>query len=65
MVDPKGGMIELLHYKNPPSDDFEKKINSIGCSHVALTVDNLDRLYKSLRSKQSGIHKRSSVQRES
>ena len=41
-------MIELLEYRNPESPDFTKLINSIGCSHLALTVDNLELLYENL-----------------
>ena len=42
-------MIELLEYKNPQSPDFKKLINSVGCSHLALTVSNLEFLYKNLK----------------
>ena len=41
-------MIELLEYKEPKSKDFEKKINSIGCSHLAMTVDDIESVYKRL-----------------
>ena len=41
-------MIELLEYKEPKSKDFEKKINSIGCSHLAMTVYDIESVYKKL-----------------
>ena len=42
-------MIELLHYKShPKTHNKYSKINEIGCSHIALTVNNLDDLYKKL-----------------
>jgi catechol 2,3-dioxygenase-like lactoylglutathione lyase family enzyme len=44
-------MIELLDYKNPISYDPIKKINSIGCSHLALTVDNLREVYDDLQNR--------------
>ena len=53
--DKKGNLIELLYFKNPPN----KKINpqwkgntySKGFTHLALKVQNIDNLYKSLRKK--------------
>tara|TARA_B100000287_G_C20415296_1_gene695297 strand:- start:374 stop:811 length:438 start_codon:yes stop_codon:yes gene_type:complete len=45
MKDGDGGMIELLHYHSHPSTNVANKINKImkvGCSHFALTVDNID-----------------------
>ena len=41
-------MIELLEYKNPKSEDFTKRVNSIGCSHLALTVNDVQSLYEDL-----------------
>ena len=41
-------MVELLHYENPIPDDNLKKVNFIGCTHFALTVDNIDELYEDL-----------------
>lgn len=41
-------MIELLEYQTPKSYDHKKEINSIGCSHIALTVNNLELIYKTL-----------------
>ena len=42
-------MIELLGYQNPKSlDDKFRRINSIGCSHLAMTVDDIESVYKKL-----------------
>tara|TARA_R110000824_G_scaffold398310_1_gene602246 strand:- start:1265 stop:1693 length:429 start_codon:yes stop_codon:yes gene_type:complete len=44
-----GDMIELLYYhSHPEKPDMERKITQIGCSHIALTVPDLDQLYKKL-----------------
>tara|TARA_R100001129_G_scaffold186479_1_gene178388 strand:+ start:2733 stop:3161 length:429 start_codon:yes stop_codon:yes gene_type:complete len=44
-----GDMIELLNYKShPEKPDMSRKITQIGCSHIALTVPNLDNLYDKL-----------------
>jgi len=41
-----GDMVELLHYKSPRSIfNTIGPINTVGCSHIALTVDNLDEVY--------------------
>jgi catechol 2,3-dioxygenase-like lactoylglutathione lyase family enzyme len=42
-------MIELLYYTSPRSKDFTKKINSVGCSHIALTVEDIESLCAELR----------------
>jgi catechol 2,3-dioxygenase-like lactoylglutathione lyase family enzyme len=46
-------MIELLGYRIESTfgKDIEKKINDIGCSHLAMTVDNLDLTYDILTKK--------------
>ena len=44
----KEGMIELLQYFSHPgknTQNFIDKITKIGCSHFALTVENLDDTY--------------------
>jgi len=41
-------MIELLHYTNPVSDDYLKRVNFVGCSHFALSVSNIESLYEDL-----------------
>jgi catechol 2,3-dioxygenase-like lactoylglutathione lyase family enzyme len=45
------GMIELLHYLSHPNSEEQQlnyPITNIGCSHFALTVDDLDSLYERL-----------------
>jgi len=45
-----GDMIELLWYKShPEKPDMERKITQIGCSHFALTVSDLNRVYDRMR----------------
>ena len=52
LIIPEGGLIELLQYHSHPDlttsslGNFES--NRMGCSHVALTVDNLSKLYEKL-----------------
>ena len=44
-----GDMVELLCYKShPEKPDFSRQITMIGCSHIALTVENLDQTYQQL-----------------
>jgi len=46
-----GSLIELLEYKSHRNDNTKCKnelITTIGCSHFALTTDDLDYLYKKL-----------------
>ncbi len=50
-----GVSIELLQYLSHPSDEPQpKKACDVGCSHVALQVDDLETLYEKLRAE--GIH---------
>ena len=45
-----GNLIELLHFKSHVAViEKQRKIYSVGCSHVAFTVENLDEEYKRLR----------------
>tara|TARA_R100000152_G_C6748649_1_gene172272 strand:+ start:847 stop:1278 length:432 start_codon:yes stop_codon:yes gene_type:complete len=48
LKDQKGGMIELLQYLSHPHKINNDPINRIGCSHIAITVDNIDIMYKKL-----------------
>tara|TARA_Y100000593_G_scaffold83106_1_gene156472 strand:- start:775 stop:1218 length:444 start_codon:yes stop_codon:yes gene_type:complete len=51
LKDSNGGMIELLQYlSHPKLSDVNKinKINEIGCSHIAITVDDISNLYEKL-----------------
>tara|TARA_Y100000034_G_scaffold107696_1_gene137491 strand:+ start:4031 stop:4483 length:453 start_codon:yes stop_codon:yes gene_type:complete len=43
------GMIELLQYFSHPATEHNKdKITRVGCSHFALTVDDLDKTHEDL-----------------
>ena len=53
MSHPGGGQIELLHFKSHPKKREERKINDIGISHVAFTVDDVKLLHDDL--KNSGV----------
>ena len=44
LKDKLGGMVELLKYYSHPQDPIVHDITHIGCSHIALTVENLDNL---------------------
>jgi len=54
LIIPKGGLIELLQYHSHPDPDSingksrPSPSNNMGCSHVALTVQDLDELYTNL-----------------
>jgi len=42
-------MVELLWYEShPEKPDMERPITRIGCSHIAMTVENLDDTYERL-----------------
>ena len=44
-----GDMVELLNYQTHPElPDMDRPITRIGCSHFAMTVDNLDETYDRL-----------------
>ena len=46
-----GSILELLNYKSHPRLQEARAINDIGISHIAFTVDNIDRDYQRLREK--------------
>lgn len=48
LKDNNGGMIELLQYLSHPEKINNDPINRIGCSHIAITVENIDNMYKKL-----------------
>ena len=49
MSAPEGGMIELLHFHSHPDIEFwNGKPYSTGITHIALTVHNLNLIYKKL-----------------
>lgn len=49
LADKKGGIVELLCYKNQQDNKIEREINDLGLSHFALTVENLDNMYNKLK----------------
>lgn len=56
MVDGYDGLIELLHYRSHPKtkdENLSRDITDIGCSHFALTVEGLPKLYEQM--KQQGV----------
>jgi catechol 2,3-dioxygenase-like lactoylglutathione lyase family enzyme len=59
LIIPKAGLIELLQYHSHPDLDELSNVdrgtsNRLGCSHVALTVQDLSTLYQDLVS--NGYH---------
>ena len=46
MVLDTGDMVELLSYETNKRQGQTERINQIGCTHIALTVDNLDYTYE-------------------
>ena len=49
--DCNGGVIELLQYLSHPRDiNYNDDVARIGCSHIAITVDNVDDMYEKLTS---------------
>ena len=56
-----GSLIELLEYhSHPSSKPIRRSITEVGCSHFALTVDDLDNLY--YRMKENGVEFNSTPQ---
>ena len=49
MAVPDGQMIELLKYHAPESEQNNRRIYDIGLTHIAFTVDDLDREYDRLK----------------
>ena len=48
LKDSSNNMIELLQYISHPEKNNFDMITRVGCSHFALTVNNIDKLYKQL-----------------
>jgi len=48
-MDAGGSLIELLYFKSHPVGSQPRSITSLGCTHIALTVDNLDDCFKMLK----------------
>ena len=52
LSDKKGNMVELLKFKSHPDKDYWSGMPySTGVTHVALTVDDLESMYKNLNDK--------------
>jgi catechol 2,3-dioxygenase-like lactoylglutathione lyase family enzyme len=49
LVAPDGSILELLHYQSHPRPKTKMAINNTGISHVAYTVDDIDRDYERLK----------------
>ena len=43
--------LELISFKNPQKKKKKINVNSVGLTHFALTVKNLDKIYKNLNKK--------------
>jgi len=50
MASENESMIELLYFMSHPQKKNNSQINDIGCSHIALTIKNLDDLYNVMKS---------------
>src|SRR3989344_967420 len=48
MKAPDGNLIELLYFKSHPKKPENTYITGLGCSHIAFTVDNVEKEYKRL-----------------
>jgi glyoxylase I family protein len=53
LKDQKGAMIELLHFLSHPDEDpqsnMHRELSKIGCSHIAITVDDIHEMYLKLK----------------
>jgi len=56
LKDANNGMIELLYYYSHPKKAEQKDITHIGCSHFALTVEDLDSILEKLKRKNYDIN---------
>jgi len=50
MTCPDGQMIELLDFKSHKRERKKKEICDVGITHIALSVNNLDQCYQTLKS---------------
>ncbi len=48
MATDNGNLIELLYFHSHPNRGVEKKLHDIGLSHIAFTVDDIEKEYKRL-----------------
>lgn len=60
MIASNGDLIELLSYKSHPEKSLGKKICDMGYSHIAFTIDDIEREYRRLKKK--GVEFNSSPQ---
>jgi len=44
-----GGLLELLNFQSSPTAERQRRINQIGYSHIAFTVDDLEYEYQRLK----------------
>ena len=52
LSDSKGALLELVYYKNPKAKkNTNRRINNVGCSHFAVTVDDVSEEYRKLKRK--------------
>jgi len=49
MAAPDGQLIELLFYHSHPNKSKSRQLNDVGITHLAFTVDDLDRTYSKLK----------------
>tara|TARA_R100000008_G_scaffold18646_2_gene9480 strand:+ start:892 stop:1314 length:423 start_codon:yes stop_codon:yes gene_type:complete len=48
-MDAGGSLIELLYFKSHPTGQQLSSLASLGCTHIALTVDNLENCFNMLK----------------
>jgi catechol 2,3-dioxygenase-like lactoylglutathione lyase family enzyme len=52
LIDSGGQLLELLYYKSHPNkktkDNIKRKVCYVGCSHFAMTVKNIDKMYEKM-----------------
>lgn len=56
LKDPNGGIIELLKYYSHPNKKENRNVTHIGCSHIALTVENLDLILANIQKRGYNIN---------
>jgi len=53
---PDGSILELLQYQSHPRPKTNRAINDIGISHIAFTVDDVDKNYERLKGEGIGFY---------
>ncbi|MEW6664538.1 MAG: VOC family protein [Thermodesulfobacteriota bacterium] len=51
MLSLNGFLLELIQYLSPAGEKLDLRVNSVGCSHIALYVEELERVYGTLVTK--------------